>query len=160
MKEMPVVKLYTDGACSGNPGPGGIGAILVCGDKRREISAGFQHTTNNRMELLAVISGLEALNRPCRVRVYSDSQYLVKAIKERWVYKWAKNGWMRTRTAPALNSDLWSRLLSLMKEHEVEFEWVRGHSGHPENERCDNLAVKAYGGRALLRDEGYRGEAK
>lgn len=135
------VSLYTDGACTGNPGPGGWGAILRCGGTEKELSGGEAQTTNNRMELMAAIEGLSALKRPCRVTLYSDSQYLVNAVTKGWAKRWQKNGWMRTKTEAALNPDLWERLLALLERHEVAFVWVRGHAGHPENERCDRLAV-------------------
>ena len=135
------VSLYTDGACTGNPGPGGWGAILRCGGTEKELSGGEAQTTNNRMELTAAIEGLSALKRPCRVTLYSDSQYLVNAVTKGWAKRWQKNGWMRTKTEAALNPDLWERLLALLEQHEVTFVWVRGHAGHPENERCDRLAV-------------------
>lgn len=152
---LKTVELYTDGACSGNPGNGGYGAILRYKGKTKELSAGYHLTTNNRMEILAVIAGLEALLEPCRVEVYSDSKYVVDAIEKGWVYKWEAKGWMRTPKEPALNADLWERLLVLMEEHEVKFHWVKGHSGHPENERCDQLAVLAAAGENLSQDEGY-----
>ncbi len=138
---MKCVELYTDGACSGNPGPGGWAAILKYGEFRKELSGGSAATTNNRMEITGAIEGLSALREPCRVKLYSDSQYLVRAVNEGWAKRWRARGWMRTKTDPALNSDLWEKLLALLDKHDVEFIWVRGHSGHPENERCDRLAV-------------------
>lgn len=138
---MKCVELYTDGACSGNPGPGGWAAILKYGTFRKELSGGDSATTNNRMEITGAIEGLSALKEPCRVKLYSDSQYLVRAINEGWAEHWRSRGWMRTKTEPALNSDLWEKLLELLEQHEVEFIWVKGHNGHPENERCDRLAV-------------------
>lgn len=150
---LKTVELYTDGACSGNPGPGGYGAILRFGGREKELSAGYKQTTNNRMEIMAVIRGLEALNQPCNVHVYSDSKYVVDAVSKGWVYKWHDNNWMRTKTERALNSDLWEYLLGLLEEHIVEFHWVKGHDGHPENERCDKLAVAAASGADLLDDE-------
>ncbi len=141
---MKIISIYTDGACSNNPyGNGGYGTILVDGDERRELSGGFQNTTNNRMEMFAVIAGLEALEAPCKVTIYSDSQYIVNSINKRWVYKWRRNNWMRNKKDPALNVDLWKRILALCETHDVTFKWVRGHAGHPENERCDSLAVAA-----------------
>lgn len=154
---LKTVELFTDGACSGNPGKGGYGAILRYKDKSKEFSEGFHRTTNNRMEILAVIVGLEALNEPCNVSVYSDSKYVVDAINQGWVYKWEAKGWMRTPKEPALNVDLWERLLVLLEEHNVEFHWVKGHNGHPENERCDRLAVAAAAGEELSEDEEYNG---
>lgn len=141
MSERKHVEIFTDGACSGNPGPGGYGTILRYGSYEKELSGGEAETTNNRMELTAAIVGLEALNTPCRVTLYSDSKYLVDAIQQGWAEKWRQNGWMRTKKDPALNPDLWERLLDLLKVHEVTFVWVKGHAGHPENERCDALAV-------------------
>lgn len=141
MNELKEVEIFTDGACSGNPGPGGYGVILRYNGREKEISGGDPQTTNNRMELTAAIEGLKALKEPCRVTLYSDSKYLVDAVNEGWVYKWEENGWMRTKREPALNPDLWEELLALMDEHEVTFVWVKGHDGHPENERCDKLAV-------------------
>jgi len=137
---MKTVDIYTDGACSGNPGPGGFGAVLLHGTFRREISAGFALTTNNRMEVLAAIVGLEALKEPCVVNLYSDSRYLVDAIEKGWVTRWRANGWMRNKTDKAVNVDLWERLLIVLDRHNVNFHWVKGHAGHPENERCDELA--------------------
>ncbi len=154
---LKTVELFTDGACSGNPGKGGYGAILRYKGKSKEFSEGFRRTTNNRMEILAVIVGLEALNEPCNVSVFSDSKYVVDAINQGWVYKWEAKGWMRTPKEPALNVDLWERLLVLLEEHNVEFNWVKGHNGHPENERCDHLAVTAAAGEQLSEDEEYNG---
>jgi ribonuclease HI len=149
------VEIFTDGACRRNPGPGGYGVVLVHDSGRREISAGFRLTTNNRMEILAAIAGLEALKEPCRVRLYSDSQYLVNAIEKGWAARWRANGWMRNRREPAVNPDLWERLLELCRMHQVQFLWVRGHAGHPENERCDRLATAAADGTDLAVDEAY-----
>jgi len=151
------VSLYTDGSCLGNPGPGGYGAILDFKGHRKELAQGFRLTTNNRMELLAVIEGLSALTMPCRVTVYSDSEYVVKAMKGSWPHKWQRNDWKRKGNKPAVNSDLWERLLALCETHDVQFVWVRGHSGHPENERCDRLANEAARGKELVDDEGYAG---
>ncbi|MDI9611957.1 MAG: ribonuclease HI [Acidobacteriota bacterium] len=152
---MKQVEIFTDGACRRNPGPGGYGVVLVHDSGRREISAGFRLTTNNRMEILAAIAGLEALKEPCRVRLYSDSQYLVNAIEKGWAARWRANGWMRNRREPAVNPDLWERLLELCRMHQVQFLWVRGHAGHPENERCDRLATAAADGTDLAVDEAY-----
>ncbi|HIX73433.1 MAG TPA: ribonuclease HI [Candidatus Anaerobutyricum stercoripullorum] len=142
------VTIYTDGSARGNPGPGGYGTVLMYTDSkgnchRRELSGGFKNTTNNRMELLAAIVGLEALIRPCEVDIYSDSQYLVKAFQEHWIDGWKKKNWMRNRKEPVKNTDMWKRLLAAMEHHKVTFHWVKGHAGHPENERCDSLAVEA-----------------
>lgn len=141
MGELKHVDIFTDGACSGNPGPGGFGVILKYRGTEKEISGGEAETTNNRMELSAAIAGLEALREPCSVTLYSDSKYLTDAIKCGWAVKWRANGWMRTKKDRALNPDLWERLLQLLEIHKVELVWVKGHAGHPENERCDRLAV-------------------
>ena len=138
---MREVKIYTDGACSGNPGPGGWGAILLYGEHRKELSGGAAETTNNRMELQGVIAGLEALLAPCEVDLYTDSRYIVDAIEKRWVYRWRANGWMRDKKEPAKNPDLWQALLALLETHKVTFHWVKGHADNPYNNRCDELAV-------------------
>jgi len=134
------VKIYTDGACSGNPGPGGYGAILIYGNHQKEFSGGEPKTTNNRMEVLAAIIALEALKETCHVELYSDSRYLVDTIEKGWAKRWKKNNWKRNKNEPALNVDLWERLLTVLEKHKVDFFWVKGHAGHPENERCDELA--------------------
>lgn len=140
---MPVksVELFSDGACSGNPGPGGYGTILRFGTNVKELSGGERETTNNRMELMGVIAGLSALKEPCAVTVTTDSKYVVDSVTKGWVYNWEKNNWIKSDKKPALNSDLWKKLLSLLRTHKVDFVWVKGHAGHPENERCDQLAV-------------------
>jgi ribonuclease HI len=140
---MKCITLYSDGACSGNPGPGGYGVILDYNGQEKELSGGFRGTTNNRMELMGVITGLESLKEPCSVRVVSDSKYVVDAIEKGWAAKWRQNGWKRNKKEKALNPDLWQRLLDLCAKHTVKFEWVNGHAGHPQNERCDRLAVDA-----------------
>lgn len=140
---MKQVEVFTDGACSGNPGPGGWGAILRYNGREKELSGGEANTTNNRMELSAVIFALEALKEPCRIILYSDSQYVCNALKLGWAKKWKSQGWMRNKKDPALNPELWDKLLSLCEVHKVEVNWVKGHAGHPENERCDRLAVAA-----------------
>jgi ribonuclease HI len=137
------VKIYTDGACKGNPGPGGYGVVLLSGERRKELSGGFRKTTNNRMELLACIEGLRSLKRSCTVALTSDSSYVVNAIEKGWAKRWRSRGWKLSPTKPAKNSDLWKILLDLCAEHTVKFHWVKGHAGHPENERCDVLAVEA-----------------
>ena len=137
---MKKVTVYTDGACRGNPGRGGWGAILVYGKHERELSGGEPVTTNNRMELIAAISGLEALREPCSVTLYSDSKYLVDAFLERWIYSWREHGWRRGRDE-LKNPDLWERLYELTQIHKVTFVWVKGHNGHSYNERCDALAT-------------------
>jgi ribonuclease HI len=149
------VELYSDGACLGNPGRGGYGVILVHGDARKELSGGARLTTNNRMELLGVIKGMEALKEPCSVSVFSDSEYVIRAMKNGWARSWKANGWVKKDRKPALNADLWKRMLELCSEHEVQFQWVKGHAGHPENERCDRLAVAAANLPDLPVDEGY-----
>ncbi len=154
------VTIYTDGAARGNPnGPGGYGTVLLYIDgkgncHRRELSGGYARTTNNRMELMAAIVGLEALVRPCQVDLYSDSQYLVKAFNDHWIDGWIRKGWKRGKNEDVKNVDLWKRLLEAKKKHEVNFIWVKGHAGTPENERCDQLAVEAALGENLPEDEG------
>jgi ribonuclease HI len=135
----PVVEIFSDGACSGNPGPGGYGTLLRCGDHVRELSGFAPETTNNRMELLGAIAGLEALTRPCLVRVTTDSQYVCKGMTE-WIQGWRKKGWKNSKKEDVANRDLWERLLTLSGRHQITWHWVRGHAGHPENERCDELA--------------------
>lgn len=135
------VDIYTDGACRGNPGAGGWGAVLVCDGKEKELSGGEAETTNNRMELLAAINALSALKYPCEVTLTSDSKYLVDAIEKGWARSWREKGWRRADKSPALNPDLWERLLELLDIHEVKLIWVKGHAGHPYNERCDALAT-------------------
>ena len=152
------VSIYTDGAARGNPdGPGGYGTVMEYVDTkgelhRKEISQGYKKTTNNRMELMAVIAGLEALNRPCEVMLYSDSKYVVDAFNQRWIDGWLKKGWKRGKNEPVKNVDLWQRLLAAKGPHRVRFVWVKGHNGHPENERCDLLATTAADGTELLDD--------
>lgn len=146
LKGMKEISIYTDGACSGNPGPGGYGIVLLYGDVRKEISAGYKNTTNNRMELLAAITGLENLKFPCRVKLYSDSKYLVDAVEKGWVKRWRYNNWYRNKTEKALNVDLWKRLLVQLEIHDVQFIWVKGHASNPENNRCDQLAREAIQG--------------
>ena len=146
---MKKIELYTDGACSGNPGPGGWGAILVFTDgngvrHEKELSGGDESTTNNRMELQAVISGLEALKEPCEVLLTSDSRYVIDALTKGWARGWQARGWIKSDKKPALNADLWEKLLALTEKHRVRYEWVKGHEGHPYNERCDRLAVGYY----------------
>ena len=136
------VEIFCDGACSGNPGPGGYGAILRYGGHEKELSGAERDTTNNRMELTGAITALESLKRPCRVVVTTDSQYLVKGMRE-WLDGWVRKGWKNSKKEPVLNRDLWERLLGLAKIHQIEWVWVRGHDGHLENERCDELARKA-----------------
>ena len=152
------VTIFTDGAARGNPdGPGGYGVVLRYVDSKggvheKELSAGYQKTTNNRMELMAAIVGLEALNRPCEVDLYSDSKYLTDAFNAHWVDGWLKNNWKNSQKQPVKNIDLWKRLLAAKEKHQVSFVWVKGHAGHPENERCDQLATSAADGEDLLDD--------
>lgn len=141
---MKEVTLYTDGACSGNPGPGGWGAILIYKDIRKEMSGGDKETTNNKMELTAAIEGLSALKEPCRVKLYSDSKYLIDGITKDWARGWRAKGWKKSDGKPALNIDLWEKILELDEYHEIEYIWVKGHAGNPNNERCDRLAVAFY----------------
>lgn len=155
MAEKTRVILYTDGACSGNPGPGGYGTILKAGHNRKELSGGFRKTTNNRMELLAVIEGLKALKRPCQVELYSDSKYVVDAINLGWAKRWQANHWKRNKKEKAQNIDLWQELLPLLDEHEISVQWVKGHATDKENQRADRLAVEASRGQNLPADAGY-----
>lgn len=154
---MPKVIIYTDGACLNNPGPGGYGAVLLWGKHRREISGGFQWTTNNRMELLAVIEALTSLKKECEVQLWSDSRYVVENINQGYVFRWKQNHWMQANKRAA-NVDLWERLLPLLERHNVEFCWVKGHAGVEENERCDQLASQAARSEDLQEDEGYTEE--
>jgi len=142
MSELPTVEIFTDGACSGNPGPGGWGAILRAGEHEKELSGGERETTNNRMELMAAIASLEQLKKPSQVRLVTDSDYLRQGITD-WIHRWRRNGWRTASKKPVKNAELWQRLDAAMQRHEVSFEWVRGHAGHPENERADELARKA-----------------
>lgn len=155
-KNQRAVEIYTDGACSGNPGAGGYGVVLLYGNKRKEMSEGYRMTTNNRMEVLAVIKGLEALKEPCQVTLYSDSKYVVDAIQKGWVTKWKANGWYRNKKERASNVDLWERLLVQLERHQVTFQWVKGHADNPGNERCDELARGAIAAGNLLEDENYQ----
>ncbi|MCK4260214.1 MAG: ribonuclease HI [Halanaerobiales bacterium] len=159
-KQLKYVQLYTDGACSGNPGPGGYGTILVFNQHRKEVSGGYQKTTNNRMEIIAVLRGLKNLKEKCKVTVYSDSKYVVDAMTLGWVEKWQRNGWKRNKKDWASNIDLWERMLDLCEKHEVEFKWVKGHAGHPENERCDEMAVAASKQDNRPIDKGYENSIK
>ena len=148
---MQPINLYTDGSSRGNPGPGGYGIVLTCGPHRKEMSGGFSCTTNNRMELLAVIVGLEAIKRPnAQVNIYSDSSYVVKAINEGWLKNWVVKGLHKQK-----NADLWERYLRIAQKHQLKFFWIKGHAGHPENERCDRLAVEAATSPHLMEDHGY-----
>ena len=154
------VNIHTDGSCIGNPGPGGYAAILEYQGHERELAGGYRVTTNNRMELMAVIAGLEALNQRCSVTVYSDSQYVVEGIEKGWAKRWQANGWMRNKRERAVNPDLWERLLKALENHDVELKWVRGHAGNAGNVRADRLAVAAANGPNLARDEGFENPRK
>ena len=150
------VSIYTDGACEPNPGAGGYGAILIHGDIRKELHGGFRLTTNNRMEIFAAIAGLETLQVPCKVRLHSDSKYLVDSMSKGWARRWEGKGWWRTKKEKAVNADLWKRLLIACDKHQVEFVWVKGHAGHPENERADELSTLLLKRPDLPMDEGYK----
>ncbi len=159
---MQTVTIYSDGAARGNPGSGGYGAVLRYRDPsgtvhERELSDGFEVTTNNRMELLGVIAALEALKHPCEVTIFTDSQYVVNAFEKRWIDGWVKRGWRTASKQPVKNIDLWKRLLAAKEPHEATFVWVKGHAGHPENERCDELATTAADSPGRKRDEGFEG---
>jgi len=156
MEQWPEVDIYTDGACRGNPGPGGYGVVLKYKGHTRELSGGFRRTTNNRMELLAVIKGLEALNRPCRVNLYTDSRYIVDAMNGGWVQKWRRNNWRRADGKAAKNPDLWQRILELAAKHRIKWIWVKGHADNEYNNHCDRLAVQASLGESLPEDEAYQ----
>ncbi len=151
------VVIFTDGASTGNPGPGGYGIVMMAGDGRQELSGGFRCTTNNRMELMGVIMALRALKQRSQVVVYSDSRYVVESVEKGWARRWRSRGWMRNAEERAENPDLWARLLDLLDQHSVEFRWVRGHASQPENERCDRLAVQAARQKNLPQDEGFTG---
>ena len=157
---MQQVEIYSDGSSRGNPGPGGYGTVLryVGPDgspHERELSQGYKTTTNNRMELMGAIVGFEALNRPCHVDFYSDSQYVIKAFTDNWIAGWLRRGWKNSQKQPVKNVDLWKRLIAAVEPHDVTFHWVRGHAGHPENERCDELATTAADSTDLIADEGF-----
>jgi ribonuclease HI len=154
------VSVYTDGGCTGNPGPGGYGVVLRYNAHEKRLSGGFRRTTNNRMEIMAAIAGLEALKQPCRVTLYSDSKYLVDAMSLGWVRRWQANGWRRNKKDMAINVDLWERLLTACERHTVTFTWVRGHAGHQENEICDVLATQAASRKDLPADDGYEQSAR
>ena len=158
MNAKPQVTIHTDGACIGNPGPGGYGVVLQFGEKRKELSGGYRLTTNNRMELLGPIEALQTLKKSYFVILYSDSRYVVDAIQKGWAEKWRANNWMRNKKERAVNPDLWRQLLTLCAEHEIEFRWVRGHAGNPGNERCDQLATQAARQKNLPIDEGYESQ--
>ena len=152
---MKDVQIYTDGACKGNPGPGGWGAVLKYNEHRKEISGFVADTTNNRMEILAVIKALEELKEPCNIDIFSDSQYVCNAVNKGWAKKWKNNNWMKNKKEKALNSDLWERFLNLLERHNANFIWVKGHNGNEENEKCDKLAVLAIEKNILNCDQKY-----
>ena len=149
------VIIHTDGACKGNPGPGAYAAVLVCGRHRKELSAGFRLTTNNRMELHAVIAALELLSEPCEVEVHSDSKYVVQAVREKWLDGWKRRGWVTSDKKPVKNQDLWQRLIAAMGSHTIDWHWLKGHAGHKENERCDELANLAVSQGNWAEDHGF-----
>ena len=163
---MTEVQIYTDGSARGNPdGPGGYGVVMHYRDRNgalheKTLSGGYARTTNNRMELMAVIAGLEALNRPCEVEIYSDSKYVVDAFNQHWIDNWIKKGWKRGKNETVKNTDLWKRLLEAAKPHRMTFIWVKGHDGHPQNERCDVLATSAADGSGRIADEGLAREGR
>ena len=157
LSRLKQVVIHTDGGCKGNPGPGGYGAVLVCGRHRKELAAGYALTTNNRMELRAVIAALELLSEPCEIGVYSDSKYLIDAMSKRWLAGWQRRGWRTAANQPVKNRDLWLRLLAAAAPHRIRWHWLKGHAGHPENERCDALANAAVAAPGLLQDEGFEG---
>lgn len=155
VKKQKEIVLYTDGACTGNPGPGGYGVVLLYRKHRKELAEGYALTTNNRMEILAAIAGLEALKESCKVKLYTDSRYVVDAMQNGWPERWHANGWRKADGEPTLNPDLWARLWELCQKHTVEFNWIKGHAGHPENERCDFLARQKAAQPDLPPDPGY-----
>jgi ribonuclease HI len=159
-KGLKRVIIYSDGACIGNPGPGGYGAVLLYGPHRKEIYGGYRLTTNNRMELIAAIAGLSALKTRCSVTLYTDSKYLADAITKGWVKRWRENGWKRNKREKAQNVDLWEKILNLCNRHDVEFKWIPGHAGNPENELCDKLSMEAARREDLLPDIGYEKQTK
>ena len=152
---MKNVEIYTDGACTGNPGRGGFGAVLIYNGNEKQISRGYRKTTNNRMELMAAVESLKLLKEPCKVTLYSDSKYLTDAINQKWLFTWQKNGWKKSDKKSVLNTDLWNELLNLIQVHNVTFIWVKGHAGNKYNEICDTLAVEAYSSRAEYIDQYY-----
>ena len=155
MSELKKVTIYTDGGCIDNPGPGGYGVVLLFGDRRKELSGGFRRTTNNRMEMMAALTGLRALKFPCDVTLLTDSQYLQKGMTLGWAKKWRAKGWMRNAKEKASNADLWEQLLDVSAQHKIEFRWVKGHAGNTENERCDELSTRAARQPDLPVDTGY-----
>jgi ribonuclease HI len=155
LADLKQVTIFTDGCCLGNPGPGGYGVVLKYKSQRKELSAGYRKTTNNRMELLAAIVALRALKERCKVTLYSDSKYVIDGMAKGWAAQWKANGWMRNKKERAINPDLWEQLLSLASQHDVTFQWVKGHAGNHDNERCDQLANQAAAGKFHLEDDVY-----
>ena len=158
---MTRVNIYTDGSSRGNPGPGGYGAVIEFTDSKgqlfiKELSCGYRLTTNNRMEMMAVISALEALNRPCQIELYSDSKYIIDCFNQHWIDSWVRKGWKRGKNEAVKNVDLWQRLLNAASPHQISWNWVKGHAGHPQNERCDSLATQAADSEDLIEDSGYQ----
>ena len=158
---MTRVNIYTDGSSRGNPGPGGYGAVIEFTDSKgqlfiKELSCGYRLTTNNRMEMMAVISALEALNRPCQIELYSDSKYIIDCFNQHWIDSWVRKGWKRGKNEAVKNVDLWQRLLNAASPHQISWNWVKGHAGHPQNERCDSLATQAADSEDLIEDKGYQ----
>lgn len=152
---MKRVIIHTDGGCKGNPGPGGFGVVLVCGKHRKEISQGYRLTTNNRMELRAAIAALQCLSEPCEVELHSDSKYVIDAMSKKWITGWQKRGWVKADKQPVKNQDLWQMLAAAAAPHKMDWRWVKGHAGHKENERCDELGNIAVAGRNLMEDVGF-----
>ncbi|MBC8276800.1 MAG: ribonuclease HI [FCB group bacterium] len=152
---MKHVIIYTDGAAKGNPGPGGYGVVLLYNSKRKELSGGFRRTTNNRMELLGVLTGLRALKEPCMVTIYTDSKYIVDAVNQRWLFAWKRMNWIRKGNNPVMNVDMWEEIYDQLQTHDITFKWVKGHADNKENERCDELASKAALGKKLKVDSNY-----
>ncbi len=152
---MKEIQIYSDGSCLNNPGRGGYGVILTYGGHVKEISQGYTLSTNNRMEMLGVIMGLRMLKEKCNVAIYTDSQYVINAIDKGWIYNWQKNGWKTANKKDVKNKDLWVEFYSEFKKHDIKFHWVKGHNGHPQNERCDELAKQAASGEDLIEDTGY-----
>ncbi len=157
-QNLPQVTIYTDGACTGNPGPGGYGVVLIYKNRRKELSRGFRQTTNNRMELMALIAGLEALREKCQVTLYTDSRYVADSINQGWAKRWQAQGWKRSKRERALNPDLWEQLLKLLNGHQIEVKWLKAHAGIPENERADFLAVQAVKNGPLEIDQVYENQ--
>ena len=159
-ERLPEVTIYTDGACTGNPGPGAYGVVMIYKNARKELSRGFRKTTNNRMELMGLIAGLSSLQERCQVTLYTDSKYVADSITQGWAARWQAQGWRRTKKEKALNTDLWEKLLTLVGEHQVNVVWVKGHAGNPENERADAIAVQTIKSKNLAIDEIYETQVK